>query len=84
MSADLMSQSDGDGTRQYTARDMLAMIFRRKWVILSIFLLTLALGISASLKTTSEFVATAKILIRRAEASSFQSVGFLLLCQAMA
>jgi len=64
----------GEGTRQFTARDMLAMIFRRKWVILSIFLVTLALGISASLKTTSEFMATAKVLIRRAEGSSFQKL----------
>lgn len=63
-----------DGVRQVTARDMVAMIFRRKWVILSIFLVTLAMGISASLKTTSEFQATAKVLIRRAEGSSFQTV----------
>ncbi|MBZ0268037.1 hypothetical protein K8I85_07770 [bacterium] len=65
---------DGDSTRQFTARDMVAMVFRRKWVILSIFLVTLAMGISASLKTTSEFMATAKVLIRRAEGSSFQKL----------
>ena len=64
----------GDSTRQFTARDMLAMVFRRKWIILSIFFVTLALGVSASLKTTSEFVATAKVLIRRAEGSSFQKL----------
>jgi uncharacterized protein involved in exopolysaccharide biosynthesis len=61
----------GETTQQFTARDMLAMVFRRKWVILSIFLVTLAMGVSASLKTTSEFQATAKVLIRRAEGSSF-------------
>lgn len=53
---------------------MLAMVFRRKWIILSIFAVTLAMGISASLKTTSEFLATAKVLIRRAEGSSFQKL----------
>ena len=58
--------------RQLSFRDMLAMIFRRKWIILSIFLVTLAMGISASLKTTLEYQAVAKVLIRRAEASSFQ------------
>jgi uncharacterized protein involved in exopolysaccharide biosynthesis len=51
---------------------MLAMIFRRKWVILSIFFVTVAMGVSASLKTTSEYQAVAKVLIRRAEVSSIQ------------
>jgi len=64
----------GETTRQFTARDVLGMVFRRKWVILSIFLVTLAMGVSASLKTTSEFMATAKVLIRRAEGSSFQKL----------
>ncbi|MDP6460903.1 MAG: hypothetical protein QGH59_03915, partial [Gemmatimonadota bacterium] len=41
---------------------------------LSIFLATLAMGISASLKTTSEYQATAKVLIRREEGSSFQKM----------
>jgi len=59
-------------SRQFSFRDMLAMVFRRKWVILSIFLGTLAMGVSASLKSTSEFQATAKVLIRRSEGSSFQ------------
>jgi uncharacterized protein involved in exopolysaccharide biosynthesis len=59
-------------SRQFSFRDLLAMVFRRKWVILSIFLATLAMGVSASLRSTSEFQATAKVLIRRAEGSSFQ------------
>jgi uncharacterized protein involved in exopolysaccharide biosynthesis len=58
--------------RQFSTRDMLAMVFRRKWVILSIFFITLAMGISASLKTTSEYQAVAKVLLRRSEGSSFQ------------
>ena len=59
-------------TRPFSLRDMLALVFRRKWVILGIFFVTLAMGVSASLRTTSEFMATAKVLIRRSEASSFQ------------
>jgi uncharacterized protein involved in exopolysaccharide biosynthesis len=58
--------------RPFSLRDMLALVFRRKWVILGIFFVTLAMGVSASLRTTSEFMATAKVLIRRSEASSFQ------------
>jgi uncharacterized protein involved in exopolysaccharide biosynthesis len=50
---------------------MLAMVFRRRWIILSIFLCMLTMGVSASLRTTSEYQAVAKVLIRRAEASSF-------------
>ena len=53
------------GTRQFSFRDMLAMVFRRKWVILSIFFVMLATGISASFQSTSEFMATSKVLIRR-------------------
>jgi uncharacterized protein involved in exopolysaccharide biosynthesis len=59
-------------TRQFSARDMLAMIFRRKRVIITIFLVTLAMGVSASLKTTSEYQAVAKVLLRRSDGSSFQ------------
>jgi len=69
---DTHGQTGAGETRQFTSRDMVAMVFRRKWIILSIFLVTLAMGISASLRTTSEYQATAKVLIRRAEASSFQ------------
>jgi uncharacterized protein involved in exopolysaccharide biosynthesis len=53
---------------------MLAMVFRRKWIILTIFLATLAMGVSASLKTTSEYQAVAKVLIRRMESSSLQRI----------
>ena len=58
--------------RPFSLRDMLAMVFRRKWIIVTIFVITLGMGVSASLRSTSEFVATAKVLIRRSEASSFQ------------
>ncbi len=58
--------------RQFSSRDFLAMIFRRKWVILSILLITMAMGVSASLKTTSEYQAVAKVLLRRSDGSSFQ------------
>lgn len=60
--------------RQFSFRDMLAIVFRRKWVILSFFIVILAMGISASLKTTSEYQAVSKVLIRRAEASSFAKI----------
>ncbi|NNE44276.1 MAG: hypothetical protein HKN12_08695 [Gemmatimonadetes bacterium] len=63
-----------EGGRQFSFRDMLAMIFRRKWVILSFFLIILAMGISASLQTTSEYQSVCKVLIRRAEASSFTKI----------
>jgi uncharacterized protein involved in exopolysaccharide biosynthesis len=58
--------------RPFSLRDILTLVFRRKWVILGVFLVTLGMGVSASLRTTSEFLATSKVLIRRSEASSFQ------------
>jgi uncharacterized protein involved in exopolysaccharide biosynthesis len=52
-----MLESQGTRTglegRQFSFRDMVTMIFRRKWVILSIFLAMLSMGVSASLRTTS-------------------------------
>lgn len=65
---------EGETARSLSTRDILSMILRRKWIILSIFLAVLSMGISASLRTTSEYQATAKVLIRRAEASSFQKM----------
>lgn len=58
--------------RQFSTRDFLAMLFRRKWIILSIFFVTLAIGVSASMKTTSEYQSVAKVLLRRSDGSSFQ------------
>lgn len=72
--ADIGRAGDGETTRTLSTRDILSMILRRKWVILSIFLVVLSMGISASLQTTSEYQATSKVLIRRAEASSFQKM----------
>lgn len=72
-----MSQSSAPlrtEARAFSTRDFLAMLFRRKWVILSIFFVTLAMGVSASLKTTSEYQAVAKVLLRRSEGSSFQKM----------
>ncbi len=67
-----MPAAHASETRPFSLRDMLALVFRRKWIILGIFFVTLAMGVSASLRTTSEFMATSKVLIRRSEASSFQ------------
>jgi len=58
--------------RQFSFRDMLAMVFRRKWIILTIFLATVAMGVSASLRTTSEYQAVTKVLIRRAGSATLQ------------
>jgi len=67
-----VSTSRAGETRPFSIRDMIAMVFRRKWIILVVFVVALGMGVSASLRTTSEFQATAKVLIRRSEASSFQ------------
>ncbi len=66
------STSPRTDTRPFSTRDFLAMLFRRKWIILTIFFVTLAMGVSASLRTTSEYQAVSKVLLRRADGSSFQ------------
>ena len=54
---------------------MLPSLVPAALVVVTVLAATLALGVSASLKSTSEFQATAKVLIRRAEGSPFQRGG---------
>lgn len=53
--------------RQATAREFLAVLFRRKWIILGLFLITTATVITVALTTPTYFISSGRILVKRGE-----------------
>ena len=53
--------------RQATAREFLSVIFRRKWLIIGIFVVTTITVLAVALTTPTVFSSTAHVLIRRGE-----------------
>src|SRR5215510_12785088 len=56
--------------RQASAREFLAVLFRRKWIILSLFLVTTATVITVALTTPITYISSGRILIKRGERQS--------------
>ena len=56
--------------RQATAREFLAVLFRRKWIILGLFLVTTATVLAVSLSTPTYFQSSGRILVKRGERQS--------------
>src|SRR5215813_11797872 len=56
--------------RQATAREFLAVLFRRKWIILGLFLITTATVITVALTTPITYMSSGRILIKRGERQS--------------
>ena len=56
--------------RQATAREFLAVVFRRKWIILGLFFVTTATVIGVALTTPTTYVSTGRILVKRGERQS--------------
>ena len=57
-------------TRQATAREFLAVVFRRKWIILGLFLVTTATVITVALTTPTTYISSGRILVKRGERQS--------------
>lgn len=53
--------------RQASAREFLAVLFRRKWIILGLFLVTTATVVAVSLSTPIYFQSSGRILVKRGE-----------------
>jgi uncharacterized protein involved in exopolysaccharide biosynthesis len=53
--------------RESTVKDFLEVIFRRKWIILGIVVVSTAVVIVLSLRQPAEYESTAKVLIKRGE-----------------
>jgi uncharacterized protein involved in exopolysaccharide biosynthesis len=56
--------------RQATAREFLAVVFRRKWIILGLFLITTATVITVALTTPLSYISSGRILVKRGERQS--------------
>ncbi len=56
--------------RQATAREFLAVVFRRKWLIIGLFLVTTATVLSVALTTPTNFLSSGRILVKRGERQS--------------
>src|SRR5262245_31874488 len=53
--------------RQATAREFLAVLFRRKWIILGLFLVTTATVLVVALTTPTYYQSSGRILVKRGE-----------------
>ena len=56
--------------RQATAREFLAVLFRRKWIILGLFLVTTATVLVVALSTPTYYQSSGRILVKRGERQS--------------
>ena len=56
--------------RQATAREFLAVLFRRKWIILGLFLVTTATVLVVALTTPTYYQSQGRILVKRGERQS--------------
>jgi uncharacterized protein involved in exopolysaccharide biosynthesis len=70
-----MNQQPPPGTqptysRQATAREFLAVLFRRKWIILGLFLITTATVITVAAMTPAYYISSGRILVKRGERQS--------------
>ncbi len=65
------TESPTTGTpRQTTAREFLAILFRRKAIILGLFAVTTATVVALSFSATTEFLSSGRVLIKRGEKES--------------
>lgn len=66
------SPSNGSSStpQHATAREFLAVIFRRKWVILGLFVITTLTVIALSLSTPVSYVSSGRVLYKRGEQQS--------------
>jgi len=56
--------------RQATAREFMAIMFRRKWIILGLFLITTATVLTVALTTPTTYQSSGRILVKRGERQS--------------
>ena len=54
--------------RESTVKDFLEVIFRRKWIILGIVLVSTAMVVILNMRKPAEYESSAKVLIKRGEA----------------
>jgi succinoglycan biosynthesis transport protein ExoP len=55
---------------QHPAREFLAVLFRRKWIIIGLFLVTTATVVSVAVTTPTYYLSSGRILVKRGERQS--------------
>lgn len=64
------TQAAGPTQRQATVREFLAVVFRRKWLILGLFGVTTATVVTLSLTSPVSYISYGRLLLKRGERSS--------------
>lgn len=64
------SISTSPASRQATAREFLAVVFRRRWVILGLFVATTVTVVAFTLQQKAEFMSVGRVLVKRGEQES--------------
>lgn len=67
---DLQPVTSAPPPRQATAREFLAVLFRRKWIVLGLFLVTTATVSALTLLQRTEYLSIGKVLVKRGEQES--------------
>lgn len=68
-----MTNAPGNGAlqgRQATLREFLAVVFRRRWLILGIFVVTTATVVTMVFTTPTTYVSSGRVLLKRGEQTS--------------
>jgi len=60
---------------QSTSREFLAVVFRRKWIIIGLFLVTTATVAVVTLSSPLDFASTGRVLVKRGEKESAMAPG---------
>jgi uncharacterized protein involved in exopolysaccharide biosynthesis len=58
------------GERQATAREFLSVLFRRKWVVIGLFIVTTLTVAILSFSQGTEFISSGKVMVKRGEQES--------------
>lgn len=62
-------------TRSATSREFLAVVFRRKWIIIGLFLVSTATVVIVSLTSPHDYASTGRVLVKRGEQESVMVPG---------
>lgn len=60
-------------SQRATAREFFAVVFRRRWIIIGLFVVTLGTAMVAAFGTPTEYISSGQVLVRRGEQQSTMS-----------
>ena len=60
-------------SQRATAREFFAVVFRRRWIIIGLFLVTLVTVMVVAFSTPTEYISSGQVLVRRGEQQSMMS-----------